>query len=63
MEMLTNSRSISEVDPDAYDVIFMAGGWGAAYDLAQSAELAEVITMPMPTARSSGRSAMARSGW
>jgi putative intracellular protease/amidase len=44
MEMLRNSRPISEVDPDAYDVIFMAGGWGAAYDLAQSAELADVIT-------------------
>lgn len=44
MEMLLNSRAISEVDPDAYDVIFLAGGWGAAYDLAQSAELAEVVT-------------------
>lgn len=44
MEMLMNSRSVSEVDPDAYDVIFLAGGWGAAYDLAQSAELAEVVT-------------------
>mgnify|MGYP006279273011 FL=1 len=44
MEMLLNSRAISEVDPGAYDVIFMAGGWGAAYDLAQSAGLAEVIT-------------------
>ena len=44
MGMLMNSLPISEVDPDAYDVIFMAGGWGAAYDLAQSAALAEVIT-------------------
>ncbi len=44
MEMLLNSLPISEVDPDAYDVIFIAGGWGASYDLAQSAELAEVIT-------------------
>ncbi|MEO1700549.1 MAG: type 1 glutamine amidotransferase domain-containing protein [Pseudomonadota bacterium] len=44
MEMLRNSRSVSEVDPDDYDVIFMSGGWGASYDLAQSAELAEVIT-------------------
>ena len=44
MEMLSNSRAISGVDPDAYDVIFLAGGWGAAYDLAQSAELAEVVT-------------------
>jgi len=44
MEMLRNSRAISEVDPEAYEVIFMSGGWGAAYDLAQSAELAEVVT-------------------
>jgi putative intracellular protease/amidase len=44
MEMLRNSRSVSEVDPNDYDVIFMSGGWGASYDLAQSAELAELIT-------------------
>ncbi|MEL6284569.1 MAG: type 1 glutamine amidotransferase domain-containing protein [Pseudomonadota bacterium] len=44
MEMLLNSRAISEVDPDAFNVIFLAGGWGAAYDLAQSEELAEVVT-------------------
>lgn len=45
MEMVRNSRSVGSVDPDAYDVIFMAGGWGAAYDLAQSVALAEVVTM------------------
>lgn len=44
MEMLRNSRAISEVDPEIYDVIFMAGGWGAAYDFAQSSELAELVT-------------------
>jgi putative intracellular protease/amidase len=44
MEMLRSSRSIATVDPDAYDVIFLAGGWGAAYDFAQSADLAEVVT-------------------
>jgi len=44
VEMLMNSRSVSEVDPEAYDVVFLAGGWGAAYDLAQSAELAELVT-------------------
>ena len=44
MEMLRNSRPIAAVDPEAYDVIFLAGGWGAAYDLAQNAELAEVVT-------------------
>ncbi|MGF1446108.1 MAG: type 1 glutamine amidotransferase domain-containing protein [Pikeienuella sp.] len=44
MEMLQTSLPIAEIDPDAYDVIFMSGGWGAAYDFAQSAELADVIT-------------------
>lgn len=45
MKMLRNSQSIGKVDPETYDVIFMAGGWGAAYDLAQSADLAEVVTV------------------
>lgn len=44
MDMLKSSRSITEVDSSAYDVIFMAGGWGASYDLAQSEELAELVT-------------------
>ncbi|MDD7909999.1 type 1 glutamine amidotransferase domain-containing protein [Pseudovibrio exalbescens] len=44
MAMLRDSLPITEVDPSAYDVIFLAGGWGAAYDLAQSDELAQVIT-------------------
>lgn len=44
MRKLMNSIPISEVDPRAYDVIFLAGGWGAAYDLAQSVELAAVVT-------------------
>ena len=44
MRKLKDSKPISEIDPSDYDVIFMAGGWGAAYDLAQSDELAEVIT-------------------
>ena len=41
---MKNSKKISEIDPKEFDVIFMAGGWGAAYDLAQSEELAEFIT-------------------
>ena len=44
MHKLKNSKAISDVDPNDYDVIFMAGGWGAAYDLAQSEELAAVVT-------------------
>ncbi len=44
MNKLRASIPIADVDPATYDVIFMAGGWGAAYDLAQSAQLAAVIT-------------------
>lgn len=44
MAKLKNSKKISEIKPDDYDVIFMAGGWGAAYDLMQSEELADFIT-------------------
>ena len=36
---LKNSKAIADIDPGDYDVIFMAGGWGAAYDLMQSEEL------------------------
>jgi len=44
MAKLENSIPISRIDPAKYDVYYMAGGWGAAYDLAQSDELADVIT-------------------
>lgn len=44
MEKFNNSKPITAINPDDYDVIFMAGGWGAAYDLAQSQELADLIT-------------------
>ena len=35
-----NSISIEAVDVNQYDIIFLSGGWGAAYDLAQSPALA-----------------------
>lgn len=38
-----NSIPIAEVDMDQYDIIFISGGWGAAYDLAQSLALATKI--------------------
>ena len=44
MAKLNNSRKISDIRPDEYDVIFMAGGWGAAYDLMQSEDLANLVT-------------------
>lgn len=39
-----NSIPIAEVDISQYDIVFMAGGWGAAYDLAQSPVLADKVS-------------------
>jgi len=41
---VTKSLKIDNVDFTEYDVIFLAGGWGAAYDLGQSDVLAEKIS-------------------
>jgi putative intracellular protease/amidase len=39
-----NSLSIEDVDFTDYDIIWMAGGWGAAYDLGYSEVLGEKIS-------------------
>lgn len=39
-----NSMRIDDVDFTQYDIIFMAGGWGAAYDLGYSPVLAEKVS-------------------
>lgn len=39
-----NSLKIDDLDFTEYDVIWMAGGWGAAYDLGQSEVLGEKIS-------------------
>ena len=39
-----NSSEIETVDTDGYDIVFLAGGWGAAYDLGTSAALGEKIS-------------------
>lgn len=44
MAKLNSSKKIGDIRPDEYDVIFMAGGWGAAYDLMQSEDLANLVT-------------------
>lgn len=41
---VANSLAIAEVDISTYDLVFIAGGWGAAYDLAQSEAVAEKIS-------------------
>ena len=38
------SLAIGEIDVAAYDVVFLAGGWGAAFDLGFSKELGRKIT-------------------
>ena len=38
------SIPISQIDASKYDVVFMSGGWGAAYDMGRSNELADVVT-------------------
>ena len=41
---VSDSISVSDINVNSYDLIYMAGGWGAAYDLAQSVTLGEKIT-------------------
>ncbi len=39
-----NSLTIVDVDVSQYDIIFISGGWGAAYDLAQTPAMADKVT-------------------
>lgn len=41
---LADSLAIADVDFTAYDVIYFAGGWGAAFDLGQSALLGRKVS-------------------
>jgi putative intracellular protease/amidase len=38
------SLEVGAVDIDRYDIVYLAGGWGAAYDLGESAALGEKMT-------------------
>jgi putative intracellular protease/amidase len=44
LDKTRNSLKIDGINFTTYDIIFMAGGWGAAYDLGFSAVLGEKIT-------------------
>ena len=44
MNKLKNSLSINDLDFTDYDVVFLSGGWGAAYDLAQSPVMATKVS-------------------
>ncbi len=43
-EKVKNSLAIEAVDVTKYDVVFFAGGWGAAYDMGQSEILAKKVS-------------------
>jgi putative intracellular protease/amidase len=43
-EQLTNSLAIADIDFTAYDIVYFAGGWGAAFDLGQSDLLGEKVS-------------------
>ena len=44
MSKAKHSIPIAEVDITAYDIVFISGGWGASYDLAQSPVLGEKVS-------------------
>ena len=44
MDKVENSLKIDGLDFTNYDIVYMAGGWGAAYDLGQSEILGVKIT-------------------
>ncbi|HUW02232.1 MAG TPA: sulfatase-like hydrolase/transferase [Acidimicrobiales bacterium] len=41
---VNDSLAVADLDMDDYDIVFLAGGWGAAFDFATSTELADAIT-------------------
>ncbi len=43
-DQLAHSLAIAELDFTAYDIIYFAGGWGAAFDLGQSEELGQKVS-------------------
>jgi putative intracellular protease/amidase len=43
-DKLTNSLAVADVDFTSYDIIYFAGGWGAAFDLGQSEALGRKVS-------------------
>jgi putative intracellular protease/amidase len=43
-QQVENSQSINDIDFSEYDIIYLAGGWGAAYDLGFSEVLGQKIS-------------------
>jgi putative intracellular protease/amidase len=42
-QKVTAAKSVSQVDGARYDAVFLAGGWGAAFDFEQSPELGRLL--------------------
>ncbi len=42
--LVTNSLAVGDVDVADYDLVYLAGGWGASFDFPTSTELADQIT-------------------
>lgn len=43
-DKVNNSISIANIDINEYDIVFLSGGWGAAYDFAQSDALSLLMS-------------------
>jgi len=43
-ELVTDSLAIADLDMADYDIVFFAGGWGAAFDLGTSEAVGEQVT-------------------
>lgn len=43
-EKVRDSKPIAEIEINDYDIVFLSGGWGAAYDFAQSEKLSELLS-------------------
>jgi len=48
---LTGSLAVPALDLAAYDLVFLAGGWGAAFDLGQSEELGAALSRAFAAGR------------
>jgi arylsulfatase A-like enzyme/putative intracellular protease/amidase len=43
-DKVTTSLAVGALDVDEYDLVYLAGGWGAAFDFGSSADLAQLVT-------------------
>ncbi len=51
LDQVRRSRPVAELDMADYDLVFLAGGWGAAFDFGFSSDLADKITEANALAR------------